>query len=114
MAAVNAAVRRGITVVALTDSELSPLARLATYTLLSRTESLSFSPSMVAPLALVEVLLAGLAARGGEKVLCRLAEVDGRLLASRAYWTEPKAGKVEPKPGKLPARRPAPRRTLQP
>lgn len=112
--AVGAAVRRGITVVALTDSELSPLARLATHTLLAHTETLSFFPSMVAPLALVEVLLAGLAARGGKKVLRRLAEVDGRLLVSRAYWTEPKADHVDPKPGKLPARRSAPRRTLQP
>ncbi|MEO8835868.1 MAG: MurR/RpiR family transcriptional regulator [Caldimonas sp.] len=86
--AMDAAQRRGVTLVALTDSELSPLARLATHTLLLRTESLSFFPSMSGPLALVEVLLAGLAARGGKKVLRRLADVDGRLAASQAYWPE--------------------------
>ena len=86
--AIEAAERRGVTVIALTDSELSPLARLATHRLLLRTESLSFFPSMIAPLALVEVLLAGLAAQGGRKVLRRLADVDARLAASRAYWPE--------------------------
>lgn len=87
--AIEAAKKRGVTLVALTDSELSPLARLATHALLLRTESISYFPSMIAPLALVEVLLAGLAARGGARVLRRLAEVDARLLASRAYWPEP-------------------------
>jgi|BarGraIncu00222A_1022003.scaffolds.fasta_scaffold01396_8 DNA-binding MurR/RpiR family transcriptional regulator len=86
--AIEAARKRGVTLIALTDSELSPLARVATHTLLLRTESLSFFPSMIAPLALVEVLLAGLAARGGRKVLRRLADVDARLVASRAYWSE--------------------------
>ena len=95
--ALEAARRRGVTLIALTDSELSPLARLSRHTLLLRTESPSFFPSMVAPLALVEVLLAGLAARGGKKVLRRLADVDERLAASQAYWpgrraTRPRGG----------------------
>jgi fructoselysine-6-P-deglycase FrlB-like protein len=85
--ALEAARRRGVTLIALTDSELSPLARLSSHALLLRTESPSFFPSMVAPLALVEVLLAALAARGGKKVLRRLADVDARLAASQAYWT---------------------------
>jgi len=92
--AFEAAGRRGVTLIALTDSELSPLARLAKHTLLLRTESLSFFPSMIAPLALVEVLLAGLAARGGKKVLRRLAEVDARLVASRAYWPQGTRGRT--------------------
>jgi DNA-binding MurR/RpiR family transcriptional regulator len=86
--ALDAARRRDVTVVALSDSELSPLARRAAHTLLFRTESLSFFPSMIAPLALVELLLARLAARGGRAVLDRLAEVERRLAASRAYWPE--------------------------
>ena len=99
--AIEAAKKRGVTLIALTDSGLSPLARLATHALLLRTESISFFPSMIAPLALVEVLLAGLAARGGAKVLRRLAEVDARLLASRAYWTEP--GRVAARRHRAPA-----------
>jgi len=91
--AFEAARRRGVTLIALTDSELSPLARLSRHTLLLRTESPSFFPSMVAPLALVEVLLAGLAARGGKKVLRRLADVDARLVASQAYWPAHRAAR---------------------
>ena len=41
---------------------------------------------MIAPLALVDVVLAWLAAKGGKTVLKRLAEVDARLAAQRAYW----------------------------
>ncbi len=86
--ALDVAKRRNATIVALTDSAVSPLARRATHTLLFRTESPSFFPSMIAPLALAELLLARLAARGGRKVLDRLAEVERRLSASHAYWPE--------------------------
>jgi len=84
--AVLSAARRGVTVVALTDSALSPLARQATHYLLFRADSISFFPSMIAPLALVELLVAWLAAKGGRAVLKRLAEVDARLGSQRAYW----------------------------
>jgi DNA-binding MurR/RpiR family transcriptional regulator len=84
--AVDAAAARGVSVIALTDSTLSPLARKATHTLLYQTDSVSFFPSMIAPLALVELLLARLAARGGKAVLKRLAEVDRRLTEQHAYW----------------------------
>jgi len=90
--AVDAAAARGVGVVALTDSTLSPLARKATHTLLYQTDSVSFFPSMIAPLALVELLLARLAARGGKAVLTRLAEVERRLVEQHAYW-QPANGK---------------------
>jgi DNA-binding MurR/RpiR family transcriptional regulator len=51
-----------------------------------RADSVSFFPSMIAPLALVELLLARLAAKGGKAVLERLAEVEQRLSDQRAYW----------------------------
>lgn len=72
--------------VALTDSALSPLARHAMHYLLFGADSISFFPSMIAPLALVELLVAWLAAKGGRAVLKRLAEVDARLASQRAYW----------------------------
>jgi len=84
--AVQAAAARGVTVIALTDSALSPLARAANHTLRFRTDSVSFFPSMIAPLALAELLLARLAARGGKAVLERLAQVEQRLTRQRAYW----------------------------
>lgn len=86
IAAVEAAAQRGTTIVALTDSALSPLARRATHVLRFRTDAVSFFPSMVAPLALVELLLARLAARGGRAVLTRLADIQSRLEAQHAYW----------------------------
>lgn len=84
--AVNRAADQRVAVVALTDSSLSPLARRADHTLRYRTDSRSFFPSMIAPLALVEVLLARLAARGGKAVLKRLADVERRLAEQHAYW----------------------------
>jgi len=85
--AVDAAVRRGVSVIALTDSVMSPLARRATHALRYRADSVSFFPSMIAPLALVELLLARLAAKGGKAVLERLTEVEQRLANQRAYWS---------------------------
>jgi DNA-binding MurR/RpiR family transcriptional regulator len=84
--AVNATATRGVAVLALTDSALSPLARNANHLLVFRADSISFFPSMIAPLALVELLIAWLAAKGGKAVLRRLAEVEARLAAQRAYW----------------------------
>jgi DNA-binding MurR/RpiR family transcriptional regulator len=85
--AVDAAARRGVSVIALTDSVVSPLARRATHALRYRADSVSFFPSMIAPLALVELLLARLAAKGGRAVLERLTEVEQRLADQRAYWS---------------------------
>jgi DNA-binding MurR/RpiR family transcriptional regulator len=54
--------------------------------LLFRAASLSFFHSMLAPLALVELLLSQLAARGGRGVLARLARIDRQMTARGAYW----------------------------
>jgi DNA-binding MurR/RpiR family transcriptional regulator len=85
--AVDAAANRGVSIIALTDSVVSPLARRATHALRYRADSVSFFPSMIAPLALVELLLARLAAKGGKAVLERLTEVEQRLADQRAYWS---------------------------
>lgn len=85
--AVAAASQRGVTVVALTDRALSPLARNASHFLLFCADSISFFHSMIGPLARVELLVAWIAAKGGRTVLKRLAEVDARLSAQRACWS---------------------------
>jgi DNA-binding MurR/RpiR family transcriptional regulator len=84
--AVRLAHQRRVTVVAITDSPLSPLAPYAAHTLQFRADSLSFFHSMLAPLALVELLLARQAARGGRAVLQRLARIDQQMTARQAYW----------------------------
>lgn len=87
--AVRLAHERRVTVVALTDSALSPLAASASHTLLFRADPLSFFHSMLGPLALVELLLARQAARGGRTLLARLARIDAQMTAREAYWHAP-------------------------
>ena len=48
---------RGATVVALTDSEMSPLAGMAQHTLLAKSDMASFVDSLVAPLSLINALI---------------------------------------------------------
>ena len=55
--AMNFARDRGATTIAITDSEASPLAANAKYTLKARSDMASFVDSLVAPLSLVNALL---------------------------------------------------------
>ncbi len=84
--AVAQANTRRVTVVALTDSALSPIARSAAHTLLFRTDSPSYFHSMVGALALTEALAAAVAVRGGRKVLAHLQARQDRLESEGAYW----------------------------
>lgn len=76
----------GVPLIALTDSPLSPLARLAQHTLLFDAASPSFFHSMAGAQALAETLVAAVAARGGEPVIQRLSAVQARQHAHKAYW----------------------------
>ena len=84
--AVRRAAAEGIAVVALTDSELSPLARAASERLLFEAASPSFFHSLLGAHALVERLMAEIASRGGRAVLRRLAAREALLAETRAYW----------------------------
>ena len=48
---------RGATTIAITDSEVSPLSPISTYTLKARSDMASFVDSLVAPLSLINALL---------------------------------------------------------
>ncbi|MCG2605714.1 MAG: MurR/RpiR family transcriptional regulator [Achromobacter sp.] len=99
---------RGVTVLALTDSADNPVARTAGHVLrFARADEPgpdapalrgpgSFFPSTAGLLGLAEHLIARLAARGGDEVLQRLAEIDARLQADGAYWQDapPKRGRA--------------------
>ncbi len=80
---------RGVRVLALTDSPLSPLAREASTVLLFDTASPSFFHSLVGAQALSEALMATVAEQGGQAVLQRLAERQRRLQAAHVYWDKP-------------------------
>ena len=59
---------RGANVIALTDSEASPLAEIATETLLAKSDMASFVDSLVAPLSLVNALIVAVGRRKNEDV----------------------------------------------
>ena len=72
---------RGVPVVALTDSEVSPLAQIAANTILVATDSPSFFHTMTPLLAVAEILAALVAGRGGAKALAALEHTEAQLAA---------------------------------
>lgn len=76
---------RGVTVLVLSDSAASPLARSAACSLAADTESPSFFSTMVGVIACVEAALVQLALEEGERAVRRLAAMDERLRRAGAY-----------------------------
>ena len=72
---------RGATVISVTDSENSPIARFATHLLIARSNMVSFVDSLVAPLSLINALIAA-AAKG------RSQEVYNNLSTLENIWDE--------------------------
>jgi DNA-binding MurR/RpiR family transcriptional regulator len=79
------AVRQGIAVVAITDSEVAPLAQIAQDVIVVPTESPSFFHAMSPAFAVAEVLGAVIAGRGGEDALASLRHSDGHLAALNTH-----------------------------
>ena len=67
---------RGANVIALTDSEASPLAEIATETLLAKSDMASFVDSLVAPLSLVNALIVAVGRRRNEDVEQIFADLE--------------------------------------
>lgn len=87
----QAAKAAGCKVLALTDSEASPLSLLADETLLFAIRSPSFFPSVAAAAALSEALLELLASRAGKSVVRRIEQAEAYLFESGAYLKPPRA-----------------------
>ncbi len=81
---------RGARVVAVTDSDVSPLAAIADRAILIRTESPSFFHSMSSAFAVVECLAALVAARRGEETLSALSDSERQLAAFNTYLVKKK------------------------
>jgi DNA-binding MurR/RpiR family transcriptional regulator len=79
------AVAQGIAVVAITDSEVAPLAQLAQQVVIVPTESPSFFHAMSPAFAVAEVLGAVIAGRGGDDALASLRHSDGHLAALNTH-----------------------------
>jgi len=75
------AAAQGVPVVAVTDSEVSPLAQIATSTILVSAESPSFFHTMTPLLAVSEILAALVAGRSGRKATEALARTEAQLTA---------------------------------
>lgn len=79
--AVQYAHRAGCNVVALTDSEASPIAGESDQLLLAKSDMASFVDSLVAPLSIADALVAALS-------MCRREEVLSRLRRLEEIWDE--------------------------
>lgn len=90
--AVSYAKARGARIVAITDSELSPLSRLADETVVVQTDTPSFFHTMAPAFAAVECLAALVAARHGPQALSTL-EASEDQLASFGTYVIPKKGR---------------------
>lgn len=77
---------RGVPVLALTDSDLSPLAQSARWVLKFETAATGFFHSMTGALALGEALMNEVALQGGASVAQRLAHRQQRHGEARTYW----------------------------
>jgi DNA-binding MurR/RpiR family transcriptional regulator len=83
--AAEMAAKAGARVVALTDSDLSPLAAYADHVLVAATDTPSFFHSLTAANGVIEALLAVLANRGGAKALTAIRRTQERLQAMQTY-----------------------------
>jgi DNA-binding MurR/RpiR family transcriptional regulator len=87
------AARRGVAVVAITDSAVSPLARLASAAILVPTESPSFFHTVTPAFAVVEALAALLAAAGGEAALTAVRGIEEQMRALTTHVLAPKGAR---------------------
>lgn len=89
VAAAELAAKSGAKVIAITDSDLSPLAPHADHVLVAATGTPSFFHSLTAVNGLVEALVGMLASRGGAKALSAIRRTQERLQTMHAYVEPP-------------------------
>ena len=86
--AVDYASDRGVRVIALTDSTLSPLLTAKdALPLIVRTSSPSFFHSVVPAMSVVQALMLLLIAQGGEEAMDKLSESEAQLDTFQTYWS---------------------------
>lgn len=70
-------------VIAITDSELSPLAQMADYVFLAGVDGVAHSASLIAPMSLINAFIAALAFRRPQQTLSALRNVDAAYKVSQ-------------------------------
>jgi len=79
------AVEQGMAVVAITDSEVAPLAQIAQHAVIVATDSPSFFHAMSPAFVVAEILGAVIAGRGGDDALATLRHTDEHLAALNTH-----------------------------
>lgn len=74
--ALNFAKDRGATIISITDGEMSPIAQLATHLLVAKSSMVSFVDSLVAPLSLINALVAAAARKKRDDVYNDFRELE--------------------------------------
>ena len=74
--ALSFAKSRGATIISITDGEMSPIAQYATYLLVAESSMVSFVDSLVAPLSLINALIAACAKENDGHVRENLGELE--------------------------------------
>lgn len=78
--------QQGVPVIAITDSEVSPLARLARAAILVSATGPSFFNSMTPAFAVGEIMAAIVAGRGGDASLEALRHTEAQLTTCNVHW----------------------------
>jgi DNA-binding MurR/RpiR family transcriptional regulator len=79
------AVEQGMAVVAITDSEVAPLAQIAQHAVIVATDSPSFFHAMSPAFVVAEILGAIIAGRGGDDAFATLQHTDAHLAALNTH-----------------------------
>ncbi len=75
----------GANIIAITDSEASPLAEYADQLLLARSDIISYADSLAAPLSLINALVAAVGMRNSEKLEKTLSRLEDLWEKNEAY-----------------------------
>lgn len=82
------AASRNISVIAITDSSVAPLAQIARHTIVAPTDSASFFHSMTPAFAVAEILASLVAGHGGEAALETLRRTDEQAAAFNIHLNQ--------------------------
>ncbi|MBR0113434.1 MAG: MurR/RpiR family transcriptional regulator [Clostridia bacterium] len=85
--ALKFALSRGAKIISITDAELSPIAKYATHLLLAPSNMVSFVDSLVAPLSLINALIAAASREKKDEVHSRFEDLEHLWQEYRVYST---------------------------
>lgn len=88
MLVAQAARELGCTCIALTDSPVAPIAKLADYTFVAATEGVAHSRSLAGIFSLIDLLSAAIATQRPQESLAALQRIDALYRQNGTLWSE--------------------------